>query len=94
MMECVVRFNCACNYDCFFVRIISSSTANHPNSSFDTIVSSTAQLPDALFALALAKLKPAGRLVLLETAAVADELKGRLLLSGFVNARPINGCGE
>lgn len=72
--------------------------ASYANSTFDAIVAPGAgqQLPDELVALALAKLKPAGRLALLNapTTELADELKGRLVLSGFVNARLVNGSGE
>lgn len=69
-------------------------TATHANSTFDAVVTSTGDLPDNLIALALAKLKPQGRLVLLDTAALSDELNGRLVLGGFVNVRSVNSSGK
>lgn len=72
-------------------------TATYANSSFDAIVVGSAQqLPDQLVSLALAKLKPSGQLAL-QNAGTGDrteELKGSLVLSGFVNVRVVNGSGE
>lgn len=87
---------CNCSIEFTFIHTHTIRTASYANSTFAAVVvaANLEQLGDDLVALALAKLKPKGRLVVLESAALLDEVKGRLLLGGFVNVQVVNGSGE